>query len=83
MRNLVISALETITWIVAGLILIGGVVVGGFALAQGQKGGLLVILMAPLYAIMVSGAMLLAVGIYHHTRRTAEALERLEGRAGL
>jgi hypothetical protein len=80
MREFVIKSLDILIWVVGGIIAIGGILAGLFAVVQGQMSGLLFIILAPIYAIIFCGMFLLAVGVYHHTRRTAEALEKLAAR---
>jgi Zn-dependent protease with chaperone function len=80
MREFVIKSLDILIWVVAGIIAVGGVIVGLLALVQGEVGGLAIIIIAPLYAILFCGMFLLAVGVYNHTKRTAEALEKLAAR---
>jgi hypothetical protein len=80
MREFVIKSLDILIWVVGGLIALIGVGAGLFALVQGQVQGLLLIILGPLYAILFCGMFLLAVGVYNHTKRTAEALEKLAAR---
>lgn len=44
MRELIIKSLDMIVWIVAGLIALGGVIVGVMALGQGEVAGLGIII---------------------------------------
>ena len=80
MRDFVIKSLDVIVWIAAGLLAIGGVVLGLMALGQGQVAGLAFVILGPLYAIIFAGWVFLSIGTYHNTRRAAEALEKLAGR---
>jgi hypothetical protein len=80
MREFVIKSLDILIWVVGGLMAALGVLGGLFALVQGQPQGLLFIIVGPLYAILFCGMFLLAVGVYNHTKRTAEALEKLAAR---
>jgi hypothetical protein len=80
MREFVIKSLDILIWVVGGLIAVAGVVFGLMALVNGQAQGLLFIILGPIYAILFCGMFLLAVGVYNHTRRTAEALEKLAAR---
>jgi hypothetical protein len=80
MRDFIIKSLDILIWVVGGLIAVGGVVAGLFALVNGQPQGLLFIILGPIYAILFCGMFLLAVGVFNHTKRTAEALEKLAAR---
>jgi hypothetical protein len=80
MRDFIIKSLDILIWVVGGLIAVGGVVAGLFALVNGQVQGLLFIILGPIYAILFCGMFLLAVGVFNHTKRTAEALEKLAAR---
>lgn len=80
MRDFVIKSLDILIWIVGGFFAIGGIGFGIFMLVQGEVQGLLFIILGPIYAILFCGMFLLAVGVYHNTRRTAEALEKLASR---
>lgn len=48
-------------------------------MAQGPLAGLLILIGGGLYLIFIGGLMYLGLGIYHNTRRTAEATERMAG----
>lgn len=80
MREFVIKSLDILIWVVGGLMAVGGVLFGLFSLVQGQPAGLMFLIIGPLYAILFCGMFLLAVGVYNHTKRTAEALEKLASR---
>ncbi len=45
--------------------------------SEGFVAGVAVLLGGALYVVMLGGFLYLALGIYHNTRRTAEAAERL------
>lgn len=78
MRHTIIRSFDVLVWIMAVLIALGGFVVGGMAMGQGQGlAGLLMIVGGVLYAIIFAGALFLIVGIYENTKRTADAIERL------
>lgn len=78
MRNLVIKWFETIIWIFGGLVALVGIILGFIAFANGQfLFGLLFIIAAPLYAIMILGIFFVFLAIQENTRRTAEAVEKL------
>ncbi|MBI1417402.1 MAG: hypothetical protein GC146_09280 [Limimaricola sp.] len=48
-------------------------------MAQGPLAGLLILIGGGLYLIFIGGLMYLGLGIYHNTRRTADAIERMAG----
>jgi hypothetical protein len=77
MRQLIIKSFETIIWIVGALVTAAGVIFGIVAIAQGQVQGLLFIILAPLYAVLIMGMFFIAIAISDNTRRTAEAVEKL------
>lgn len=82
MRDFFIQSFERLI----GVILILGaiaIVISAFAAATSAPSGgagilafLGILVGGALYLVLVGGAMYLALGIYHNTRRTAEALER-------
>jgi len=80
MRELIIKSLDVIVWIVAGLIALGGVIVGVMALGQGEVAGLGIIIGGLLYAVVFAGMFFLMIGVYTNTKRTAEAIEKLAAR---
>ncbi|MBE0554573.1 MAG: hypothetical protein IH625_12860 [Rhodobacteraceae bacterium] len=80
MRELIIKSLDMIVWIVAGLIALGGVIVGVMALGQGEVAGLGIIIGGLLYAVVFAGMFFLMIGVYTNTKRTAEAIEKLAAR---
>lgn len=80
MRELIIKSLDMIVWIVAGLIALGGVIVGVMALGQGEVAGLVIIIGGLLYAVVFAGMFFLMIGVYTNTKRTAEAIEKLAAR---
>jgi hypothetical protein len=44
--------------------------------------GLLVLVAGAVYVLLLGGGLYLILGIYHNTRRSAEALERMAQRQG-
>jgi hypothetical protein len=80
MRDMIIKSLDVIVWIIAIIIAAGGVIAGLVALANGQPEGIAFIIGGPLYAIIFAGFIFVAIGIYHNTKRTAEAIEKLAAR---
>lgn len=93
MREFFIKSLEMIVNIV---VVIGALVVVGIAAAMLLGGGhmgpggeqmpggpvaaLFVLIGGAAYLLFVGGFMYMAIGIYHNTRRAAEALEKMAGR---
>jgi hypothetical protein len=80
MRDFIIRTFETLVWVFGGLIVLAGVVAGLVAMAQGEMAGLLMLIIAPLYAILVMGMFFIAIGIHANTKRTADAVEKLAAR---
>ena len=77
MRDFFIQGFETLISVI--LVLAGiGVVIGAISaiFQQGILAGLAVLVFGAIYLLMTGGIAYLALGIYHNTRRTAEALER-------
>ncbi|MFQ1699426.1 hypothetical protein ACJ5NV_02410 [Loktanella agnita] len=52
----------------------------GAPVGGGPIAGLLVLVLGLLYVCFVAGFMYLGLGIYHNTRRTADAVERMAGK---
>jgi len=77
MRHFIIKSFETIIWIVGALITAAGVIAGLAMIAQGDVTGLLLIIFAPLYAVLVMGMFFIFIAISDNTKRTAEAVEKL------
>lgn len=91
MRHFFIRSLDLLIGLFVILLLIS--VIGASVLAltgtvpgpdgttvSGVVPALLILLVGLLYVIFVGGFMYLGVGIYHNTKRTAEAVERMAGR---
>ena len=85
MRDFFIRSFERLITVI---IVLGAVAIVIFAFvgaASAPSGGqgllifLATLVFGSIYLIMVGGFMYLAFGIYHNTRRTAEALERRNG----
>ena len=64
MRQLIIKSFETIIWIVGALIVLAGLIGGVAMIADGQVQGLLLIIFAPLYAILIMGMFFIAIAIF-------------------
>lgn len=83
MRDFFINALESI---IATMIVIGGVfiAIAGIAVMMAPDGGVLpglaVWVGGAVWLMLVGGLAYLGLGIYHNTRRTAEAVEALARR---
>lgn len=80
MRDIIIKIFDVMIWIIGGLVAVGGLIAGIVTLAQGEVVGLGIIIGGVLYAIMIMALLFIAIGVYYHTRRTAEALEKLANR---
>ncbi|WP_083100620.1 hypothetical protein [Pseudophaeobacter leonis] len=86
MRDTFIGLFEKI---VGGFVLLLclGVLIGAGAAFYAPTGGLLnavlVLAAGATYTILMGGMMYLFLGIYHNTKRTAEAIEELATRQGL
>jgi hypothetical protein len=76
---LIVAAISIV--ITAGAVAFGGGSVGGMPSGMGGPIAGLAILVSGFVALLVYGGFLfLGLGIYHNTRRTAEALEARGGR---
>lgn len=77
MRDFFINSFEKIVGVI---VIIGGiaVVVGAFGAAT--EGGILaffgVLIFGALYVVLMGGFMYLGLGIYHNTKRMADAMDR-------
>ena len=83
MRDFMIKSLDTFIWILVVVVAIGAVIGGISTMFAPQGGffvGLFVIVVGLLYALLFGGFMFMAIGVYHNTRRTADAVERLAAR---
>ena len=91
MRDFFIRAFEVLVGIIVVLLCIGVAVAAGIAafggpgmMGQGAPSGPLVglgiLIGGAIYVVFIRGLMYLGLGIYQNTRRTAEAVERLEAR---
>ncbi|KPD13482.1 MULTISPECIES: hypothetical protein [Rhodobacterales] len=85
MRDLFIGLFDKLVGVFVILLCIG-VLAGtaGAFLAPAPNGGLLpalaVFVIGSIYAILMGGMMYLFLGVYHNTKRTAEAIEELARR---
>lgn len=80
MRNTIIKVFEILIWVIGAIYAIGGVVGGIVVLAQGEVAGLGIIIGGLLGAVIIMALFFIQIGIYNHTQRTAEAVEKLAGR---
>ncbi len=78
MREFYIGSFEKVVAVML-ILLLFAVVVGAISAVvnEGLLPGLFVLVFGSLYAVLVGGALYLILGIYHNTRRTAEAVEKL------
>lgn len=85
MRDLFIGLFEKLVGVFVILLCLGVLVgtVGAF-LAPAPNGGILpaiaILIGGSIYAILMGGMMYLFLGVYHNTKRTAEAIEELAKR---
>ncbi|MCD9148174.1 hypothetical protein [Pseudophaeobacter flagellatus] len=85
MRDTFIGLFEKLVGVFVILLCVG-VLVGTVAafLAPAPNGGLLpalgILVVGSIYAIFMGGMMYLFLGVYHNTKRTAEAIEELANR---
>lgn len=75
---LIIGAIVIV--IAAGAAAFGGAQVGGATGMQGPVAGLAILIVGFVGLLIYGGLLYLGLGIYHNTRRTAEALEARGGR---
>lgn len=86
MRDFFIRSFERLIGLIIILGAVAIVIAAISAATQAPSGGqailafLGILVFGALYLILVGGAMYLALGIYHNTLRTAEALDRQGGR---
>ncbi|WP_343080752.1 hypothetical protein [Ostreiculturibacter nitratireducens] len=80
----VIVVLGAIIVVITAVVVSLGGPMGGQAMGPmgggGPLAGLLVLIGGGIYLILVGGFMYLGLGIYQNTKRTAEAIEKLEAR---
>jgi len=85
MRDLFIGLFEKLVSVFVVLMCLGvlGGTVAAFA-APAPQGGIIpaiaILIGGSIYAIMMGGMMYLFLGVYHNTKRTAEAIEKLANR---
>lgn len=78
MRDFFIKSFESL---IAVVIIVSAIatVIAGFAamFSDGFFSGIAVWLFGALYTVIMGGGLYLAFGIYHNTKRTADAIERM------
>lgn len=81
MREFFIGSFEKLVAVIVVLLCIA-TVIGALAAASeaGAIGFVVALIAGGLYTILIGGMMYLALGIYHNTRRTAEATEKMANR---
>lgn len=81
MREMILSSFEKLVWALVIIIMLGAVLGGiGTMLSPAEGGffvGLLILIGGLIYAVIIGGVMFLFIGIHENTKRTAEALERI------
>ncbi|MBY6049272.1 hypothetical protein KUV47_17000 [Vannielia litorea] len=80
MRDTIIKIFDVLIWVIGAITAIGGIIAGIVVLAQGEVVGLGFIIGGILYAVIIMALFFIQIGIYYHTKRTAEAVEKLAGR---
>ncbi|MEP2716217.1 hypothetical protein [Pseudophaeobacter sp.] len=85
MRDIFIGLFDKLVGVFVIFLCLGVLVGTGVAfVAPAPNGGLLpalgILIGGSIYAIMVGGMMYLFLGVYHNTKRTAEAIEELAKR---
>ncbi|MEY8118781.1 hypothetical protein AB9F26_11010 [Falsihalocynthiibacter sp. BN13B15] len=82
MRDFFINSFEKLIGVLVILMALGVLVGSVVAMLNPSQGGifagLFFLVFGSLYVILMGGFFYMALGIYHNTRRSAEALERLE-----
>ncbi|HCQ64890.1 MAG TPA: hypothetical protein DIU07_06855 [Rhodobacteraceae bacterium] len=78
MRDFFIKSFESLIAIII-IISAVGTVIAGFAtmFSEGFFQGIAVLIFGALYTVVLGGGLYLAFGIYHNTKRTADAVERM------
>ncbi|MCP5431685.1 MAG: hypothetical protein H6923_00295 [Alphaproteobacteria bacterium] len=74
MRNVIVRLLEGFSCIALVLVIVGATARG--FLDHGMGGAILGFAMGALVGVIATGFLLVLVGIYDHTSRVADALER-------
>ncbi len=79
MRDFFINSFEKLITVIVAISALGTVIAGLTTMFSdgGFFGGILVLILGAIYTIVLGGVLYLAFGIYHNTKRTADAVERL------
>ncbi len=80
MRDFFINSFEKLITVIVALSAIGTVIAGittMFSDGGGFFAGIFVWIIGAVYTVMLGGMLYLAFGIYHNTKRTADAVERM------
>jgi len=78
MRDFFISSFESLIAVIIVLTAAGTVIAGLVTMfTESFFGGIAVLIFGAIYTIILGGGLYLAFGIYHNTKRTAEAVERM------
>lgn len=80
MRDFFINSFEKLIAVIVVISAIGTVIAGLSTMFTGGGffGGIGVLIAGALYTLILGGSLYLVFGIYHNTKRTADAVERLE-----
>jgi hypothetical protein len=78
MRDFFINSFEKLIAVIVVISAIGTVIAGfGTMFSEGFFAGIAVLILGAIYTVVMGGGLYLAFGIYHNTKRTADAVERL------
>ena len=84
MRDFFVNSLEKLITVIVVLLLLGVVAAAASAAFGDFNGrgpsllaGISILIAGGLYTILVGGFLYMGVGIYHNTKRTADAVEKL------
>lgn len=78
MRDFFINSFEKLIAVIV-VVTAAASVIGGLVtmFSEGFFAGILVLIIGAIYTVVLGGGMYLAFGIYHNTKRTADAVERM------
>jgi len=78
MRDFFINTFESLIAVIVVISAAGTVIAGLVTMfSESFFGGIVVLIFGALYTVILGGGLYLAFGIYHNTKRTAEAVERM------
>ena len=83
MRDFFIRSMEQIinvVLVIGAILVVLGAISTMFHPMGGFLSGLMVLCGGAIYLLLMGGMIYMGLGIYHNTRRTAEAVERLASR---